>query len=208
MHRPALLIACLAAVPAFAAADETRQLDAHVHGTGTLNMAIEGNAVQIEFHAPGADIVGFEYAPESDADVATVEAAKATLSAPLALFALPEAAGCSVVAAAVELEIEGEDDHGDHKGHDHGDDHAHGHDHDHGHDHGHDHAKEATHSEFHAEYALTCTDIGEATTLMTQGYFATFPNAEEVEVQVVGPAGAQGFEATAEAPDLTIGGLL
>ncbi|MEO0938925.1 MAG: DUF2796 domain-containing protein [Pseudomonadota bacterium] len=196
MHRPALLIACLAAIPAFAAADETRQLDAHVHGTGTLNMAIEGRAVQIEFHAPGADLVGFEYAPESDADVAAVEAAKATLSAPLALFALPAAAGCSVVSAAVELEVEGEDDHGD--------DHAHGHDH----DHGHDHAEEATHSEFHAEYALTCTDISAATTLMTEGYFATFPNAEEIEVQIVGPAGAQGFEATAEAPDLAIGGLL
>lgn len=202
MRRPALVIACLAA--ASAVADETRQLDAHVHGTGTLNMAIEGSAVQIEFHAPGADIVGFEYAPQSDADVAAVEAAKAALRAPLALFGLPGAAGCSAVSAAVALEIEGEDDHGDDHGDDHEDDHAH----DHGDDHGDDHGEEAGHSEFHAVYALTCTDIGAATTLMTGGYFATFPNADEIEVQIVGPAGAQGFEATADAPDLAIGGLL
>ena len=47
------------AVPVLA--EETRQLDAHEHGVGALNIAFDQGRVAIEFHAPGADIVGFEY---------------------------------------------------------------------------------------------------------------------------------------------------
>ena len=75
-------------------AEETRQLDAHEHGVGTLNVAIDGPVVAMAFEAPGADIVGFEYAAQSDADLAAVEAALALLGEPSSLFALPEAAGC------------------------------------------------------------------------------------------------------------------
>ena len=88
-HITPLLLAVLAS-PAMAG--ETRQLDSHEHGVGELNIAFDGNTVAIEFHAPGADIVGFEYEAESAEDRSLIDAAVARLARPLDLFVLPAAA--------------------------------------------------------------------------------------------------------------------
>jgi len=203
------------AVPAFA--EETRELGAHEHGVGNLDIAIDGSTVAMEFRAPGADIVGFEYVAKSAEDRAAVDEAVATLAKPLDLFVLPAAAECSVTQASAELEIE--DDHDDH-GHEDHDEHAHdehGHDdhedhdehaHDeHGHDDHDDHAEEAGgHSEFHATYALTCGNPAGLTDI-NFAYFDRFENALELEVQLVGASGAQAFEVERDAPTLDIQGL-
>ena len=134
MRQSLPLIALLATSPALA--QETRQLEAHEHGVGTLNIAIDGTTVAMEFMAPGADIVGFEYEATSAEDRAAVDGAVATLARPLDLFVVPAAAECTVTQAAAALEFEDDhDDHGDHG--DHGDHAEHGHD-DHAHD-DHDH---------------------------------------------------------------------
>ena len=196
MKHAASMIALVTALPAFA--EDSRQLDAHEHGVGTLNIAIEETTVAMTFEAPGADIVGFEYAAESDTDLAAIDAAVATLGAPLDLFVLPDEAGCSVVEAQAKLESEDEhDDHGD-DGQD-----AVGHD-DHAEEGHEDHANEAGHTEFHAEYTLTC-DTPDALTEMTFAYFEAFPNAQEVEVQIVTAAGAQAFEVERDTPVLNLG---
>jgi hypothetical protein len=202
------------------AADETRQLDAHEHGVGALNIAIDGSTVVMELHSPGADIVGFEYAAKSDADRAAVDAAVATLAKPLSLFAIPAAAGCSVTMASASLEMS-EHKH-DHASGEHSHDHDHKHDEhasdDHKHDEhasddhkhddhdGHDHAEEASHSEFHAEYALNCAEPSEMTEIVFN-YFDTFPNARELEVQIVSSSGAQAFEVERDAPTLDLRSL-
>ena len=218
------LIALISAMPA--AAQDTRQLDAHEHGVGTLNIAIEGTTLAMTFEAPGADIVGFEYAAKSDADLAAIDAAVTTLNAPLDLFGMPSAAACSVISTQAALESEddhAEDTHDDHGHGDHAedahDDHGHddhaedAHD-DHGHDdhaedahddHGHDdHAEESGHTEFHAEYTLNCENP-DALTEITFAYFAAFPNAQEVEVQIISTSGAQAFEVERDAPRLDLG---
>ncbi len=206
------LLALVAAMPALA--DDTRQLDAHEHGVGALNIAIDGTTVAMELHAPGADIVGFEYAAESDADLAAIDAAVATLSAPFDLFVLPDAAACTVTTAEAKLESEddhdahGHDDHDEEHHEDHADDKDHGHDeHEHG-DHGDEdhaeHAEDAGHTEFHAEYTLTC-DNPDALSEITFAYFDTFPNAKEVEVQIITASGAQGYEVERDAPVLNLG---
>ena len=197
--KPAIsLVALIVAMPAFA--QDTRQLDAHEHGVGALDIAIEGTTVAMEFHAPGADIVGFEYEAESDADLAALNTAIETLSAPLDLFVVPDDAACTVTEAKAELE--NDEEHGDHD--EEHDDHAeHGHD-DHD-DHGNeDHAEEAGHTEFHAEYTLTC-DNPDALSAITFAYFEAFPNAQEVEVQLITSVGAQAFEVEREAPVLELG---
>ncbi|MEP5152475.1 DUF2796 domain-containing protein, partial [Planktotalea sp.] len=113
-----LAMTTLAATTAFAESkddhdhDETRQLEAHEHGVGTLNVAFDGDQIAMEFEAPGADIVGFEYKAESSEDLAKIEGALATLEQPLDLFALPQAAVCRVAEAHAELVID--DDHDDH----------------------------------------------------------------------------------------------
>lgn len=180
---PLLTATTLLTTPAFA--QEARQLDAHEHGVGQLDIAFEGDQIAMELHAPGADVVGFEYAAETAQDRAAVDAAVATLARPLDLFVLPEAAGCSVVQASAELESEeGHDDHDDHD----------------------DHAEDAGHTEFHAEYLLTCADPA-AITEITFAYFDSFPNALEVEVQIISDTGATAFEVERDAPTLDLRGM-
>jgi hypothetical protein len=198
------LFALIAAFPAVA--EETRQLDAHEHGVGTLNIAIDGAEVAMEFHAPGADIVGFEYEASGAADLTAIETALAALNAPLELFAMSSAAGCVVNNARVELETEGEhEDHDDHEDHEEHEDHNDHEDHDaHAHDEDHeDHGDDAGHTEFHAEYALSCSSA-DALSEITFRYFDAFPNAEEVEVQLVTSNGAQAFEVTRATPVLDL----
>ncbi|QJF50654.1 zinc uptake protein ZrgA [Roseobacter ponti] len=202
----ALLISLTAAA---ATAEETRQLDAHEHGVGQLDIAFDGSQIAIELRAPGADIVGFEYAAESTADRAKTDSAVAMLARPLDLFSLPEAAGCSVVQASAELESQealadhdekhAHDDH-THDEHAH-EDHAEHTDEDHA-----AHSDEAGHTEFHAQYLLNCADPA-AASVIEFAYFATFPNALELEVQVISDTGASAFEVTRDAPVLDLRGM-
>ncbi len=227
MKQTISVIALLAAMPAFA--EETRHLDAHEHGVGTLNIAMEGATVSMEFRAPGADIVGFEYAATSADDLAKIDAALAQLRAPLDLFVVPAAADCSVTEAHAELvSEESHDDHADeaHDDHDHDDhaDEAHDdHDHDdhadeahddHDHDdhadekhddHDHEEDDEASgHTEFEAHFTLTCTSP-DAFTGLTFAYFETFPNAKDVDVQIISASGAQAYDVEKTAPILDFG---
>ena len=217
--------AALATLAVSAEAQEHRELDAHVHGVTTLNIAIEGDGIAMELEAPGADIVGFEHPATSDADRAAIAAAEEALAAPLGLFAFPEAAGCRVTAATVSLVTEeghhDEDGHAEH-GHDEaadGDDHhdeAAGSDHAHDHDEaaeahhddeadedGHAHEGEGGHTEFRATYALVCENI-EAVTGIEFPYFEAFPNAEEVELNVVDDHGAHAFEVERPSPSVDL----
>lgn len=106
-----LLAAALLAHAAEAnAQDAKRKAGAHQHGHGKLNVAIEGNRVEMELEAPGADIVGFERKAESAADKAKVATAKETLASGTRTFALDPAAGCTLTSAEAEEEI-GQDGH-------------------------------------------------------------------------------------------------
>jgi hypothetical protein len=205
---PLIVVTAFTATPVFA--EETRQLDAHEHGVGQLNIAFDGQQIAMELHVPGADIVGFEYVAESAQDRAVVDTAVATLANPLKLFALTDAAGCSVVQAAAGLESEGE--HDEHEG-EHGEEHA---DKEHAHEEhaeeGHakeeheDHANEAGHTEFHAEYLLTCADPS-AIVDINFFYFKSFLNALEVEVQIITATGATSFEVERDTPILDLRGM-
>ena len=197
--KPALpLFIALLASPAFA--EDTREADAHEHGVGELNIAVGGTTVAMEFHAPGADIVGFEYEAKSAEDRAAIDAAVATLAKPLDLFQIPAAAECSVTQASAALESEDKhEDHEDHAKHD--DDHE-----EHAHDDHEDHEEEASHTEFHAEYTLTCANPS-AIDAITFAYFETFKNATEVEVQIINSDGAKAFEVERDTPTLDLRGL-
>jgi hypothetical protein len=206
MAKP-LMVAALALISAGSAvAAERRELGAHKHGHGTLNIAIDGNKVALELEAPGADIAGFEHEAKSGKDKATIKQAIATLQAPLALFKIPEAANCKVAEAKVELETE-EHDHAGGKANaaKAGDDH----DHEHGHDHGgkDKNAAKAAHSAFHAEYLLECASPAEFKSL-TLDYFAAFKAAEGLTIEVIAPKGQSKFEATRGNPVIDLSGLL
>jgi hypothetical protein len=168
-----------------------RELGAHEHGRGTLNIAMEGTRLTMELEVPGDDIVGFEHAANTRQQKAAVDKAKGQLAAPLALFKLPDAAGCRVTEAKVEIE-----------------------------DGGHDHADKAdrsakgetskaaaAHSQFHAEYTLECTSPGSIAAIDFP-YFRAFAGAKRLDVNLITAKGQTKFEVTRAKPRISLAGMI
>ena len=177
------------------AEDEHRELGPHVHGHGTLNIAIEDKRVSMELEVPGMDIVGFEHAPSTDDQKAAVEKATARLEKPLGVFSLPASAGCTVAEAKVSVEAEhhhdGDDDDADHK--------------DGAKDDGHD--EHAGHNQFHVNYALDCTNPNELKTINFD-YFTLFAGAHDLAVNVVTAKGQSKYEVSRDKPTLDLTGIM
>ena len=213
---------------------EKRELGAHEHGHSALNIAFEGDRVEMELIAPGADIVGFEHEAESAEDIAAVEQGEATLSEPLSLFGFASAAGCVVEMASVHIMGEDHDEHGEH-GEEHHADHDEHHDEEHAehdehheegeehaehdehhdeehaeaghHDHG-EHADEAAHNEFHAEYALNCSTPDALDAIDLAAFFEAFEGSEEVEVTVISEKGQSSYEVERDASKVDLQGIM
>ena len=139
----------------------------HQHGHGTVNIAFEGNRLVIELTAPGADIVGFERAPRTPAEEATLARAIEAIKNPLGLFGFAAAARCTVAEANVVTE---------------GMTPAPG-------------AAPAAgaHTEFSGAYVLDCADVS-AIRVIQFTLFDKFPNAEEFDVTLLterGPIGCR-----------------
>ncbi|EGQ8193534.1 zinc uptake protein ZrgA [Vibrio parahaemolyticus] len=170
-----------------ATAEEYRQHSAHVHGHVEFNIAQDGSDLLLEITAPGADVVGFEHAPENAEQEKTLQHAVATLEDSNALFAINPQAQCEIEEVHVEHSLGGqheEHEHHDHEGHDH-DEHAH-HDHDkHEHDDhkGHDHSEHSDHGEFTVQYRFHCAQVGELSRIQTD-WFNQFPSTESVNVNL------------------------
>ncbi|MEZ8502030.1 DUF2796 domain-containing protein [Vibrio splendidus] len=124
--------------------EEFRSHEAHVHGKVEVNIAQDGQELLVEVTAPGADVVGFEHAPETAEQKKVFEQAIAQLNKPEELFGFNNAS-CTLKFKSVTNTLE--DDHDDHAGHDHAegehDDHE-GHDHT---EHDHDDHKDHDHAE-------------------------------------------------------------
>ncbi|OIQ32896.1 MAG: hypothetical protein BM562_03940 [Alphaproteobacteria bacterium MedPE-SWcel] len=207
------LAATSVGVPAMA--QDAREMDAHVHGVSTAEIAIEHGKVEITILSPGIDVVGFEYAATSAADKDAVEAAIRSMLTPENIVTLPAAAGCRLTEVLVHLEG-GEPDHGDADAHMEEDqDHdTHAGDDDHDHDHGHeehaqdqrdheDQMSEGQHSEFHLSYAFACEDE-DALTSVGFPFFDRFENAQEIEAQYITETAAGQAEIGRDAPELTL----
>jgi ABC-type Zn2+ transport system substrate-binding protein/surface adhesin len=163
----------------------------------------------MELHAPGADMVGFEYAPTGKDDHDAIDAALAVLSKPSDLFVLPADAECIVVSSIAELEGEQEhneehdDEHADEHNDEHHDDHK---DEDHSDHSDHEESEGEEHTEFHAEYVFECKDLS-AVTEIDFPYVDIFPNAKELELQAISQKGASAFEIERDEPSVKLGGL-
>ena len=191
------------AAAAGAGAAQERQLGAHEHGRGTLNIALEGSRLSMELEAPGADIVGFEHEAKTAKQRSAVEAAKTTLAAPQRLFELPAAAGCALKTAKVAIEAE---------------DHEHAHDEAAKDDGGaakgdaakDQNAKEHAgneHSGFRAEYAFDCKAPASLTSIGFS-YFKAFAGAQKLDVTVITPKQQSKFEVSRAKPRIDLGGMM
>ena len=143
---PHLRVACMllatlatATLSAAAPADtgksmSRRQAGRHEHGTSTLNVAIDGNALTIELSGPAANFIGFEHVPRTAEQTARLTSVLATLKEGAPLFVTPAAASCQSTRADVTppnfpaagaAENDDEDDHAaGHEQHHDGEQHA------------------------------------------------------------------------------------
>lgn len=196
------LLSSVAATPVFA--QEAREMDAHVHGVSTLELAVEDGVVEMNLLSPGMDIVGFEHAASTDADKDALEAAVRMMLVPENVVTLPDAAECRLTEALARLH-DGEQDEEDAEGADH-DEHAEGESHEHeDHPEGEDHAHEdgAKHSEFRVRYTFACEHPEEFVTVGFP-FFERFETAQEIEAQYVTDAGAGSAEVGRNAAELTL----
>lgn len=171
---------------------EHGSLGAHEHGVGRLNAVLDGQALELELDSPAMNLVGFEHLATTSADKAKVAAARKQLEQPLVLFSLPKAAGCVISTQELNSPLFGDKPEADHDEDD--DDHATdgkgaaAHDHD--------------HSEIHAHYQFTCATPAALKNLDLANIFKTFPATLKIQVQLIGPSGQQGVEATAKTATL------
>ena len=161
------------------------ELDAHEHGSATLDIAIDNNIIEMKFESPAVNIVGFEYTTEDEQQLLLIKQAKNNLSNFDTIFQLAGDASCQTVESSAKWVTEHEDDHDDHEeGHDDHDDHEEGHDdHEAGHeDHG--EVAKAEHAEFIAEYRLECNQINNLAAIDVN-LFEFFPGIADLDVQVI-----------------------
>ncbi|HIF5659942.1 DUF2796 domain-containing protein [Vibrio parahaemolyticus] len=149
-----------------ATAEEYRQHSAHVHGHVEFNIAQDGSDLLLEITAPGADVVGFEHAPENAEQEKTLQHAVATLEDSNALFAINPQAQCEIEEVHVEHTLGGQ--HEEHEHHDHE---------------GHDHSEHSDHGEFTVQYRFHCAQVGELSRIQTD-WFNQFPSTESVNVNL------------------------
>lgn len=93
-HALALVIGL--SLAATANAEEYRQHEAHVHGHVEFNIAQDGKDLLIEITSPGADVVGFEHAPENAEQEQALKQAIAALKDTDKLFAINQQAKCVI----------------------------------------------------------------------------------------------------------------
>ncbi|MFI8558456.1 DUF2796 domain-containing protein [Pseudomonas putida] len=149
-------------------------LGAHEHGVAKLNVALDGNTLELELDSPAMNLVGFEHAANSDADKAKVAAVRQQLEQPLKLFGLAAAAGCKEESQDLQSPLFGDAPHAD----DDDDEHEHGH----------------VHSDIGAHYQLTCATPAKLAQLDLGPLFKAFPATQKINVQLIGPNGQKGVE--------------
>ncbi|AYN14161.1 DUF2796 domain-containing protein [Pseudomonas monteilii] len=151
-------------------------LGAHEHGVAKLNAVLDGNTLELELDSPAMNLVGFEHAANSDADKAKVAAVRQQLEQPLKLFGLSAAAGCKEDQQELESPLFGDAPKADEDG----DEHEHGH----------------QHSDIGAHYQLTCANPDKLAQVDLAPLFKAFPATQKINVQLIGPNGQKGVEAT------------
>lgn len=162
-------------------ADANRHADAHVHGAGHLNFAIEGRQVHLELETPGFDILGFE-SITSDIQRGQLKDALNELKKD-DLWSFTPAASCTLKTASASASGEHGEGHHDH--HADADDHHDSHHDDHGHDKHHadsDDHHESSHMDIAATYVYECANIARLNSISTR-LFQRFGNSEQLKVQ-------------------------
>ena len=179
---------------------QARSADAHSHGDAELAIVLEDDVVTIELDSPIHNILGFEHAPETEAQKAALKQAELQLERGEALFAFNDKAKCKTLSDNMHVSLfdSAEDEHGHHDdGDDHDDDDHHDDDHhddDAEHkdakshdDSSHDDHDEDTHKDVLLTYEFQCQSPAMLTNVNIN-LSEFFKELSEVDVTFLGPA--------------------
>ena len=144
------------------------ELDAHEHGSANLDIVIDTDTIQMSFHSPAVNIVGFEYATDDKQQLLLIKQAKDSLSNVNDMFSLVGNVSCQTVKASANWLTEHEEEHDDHEGH----------------EEKHDETPSSEHAEFIAEYELTCKQLNNLTAIEVN-LFEFFPAIADLDVQMI-----------------------
>ena len=187
-----LVASAVLALPISVLADDHQHsLEAHVHGLGTLNIALENQLLELQLESPAMNIIGFEYQPTTEADIQSVKAAQNTLSNAAELFAFSPAAQCRLTSVSIENALL--------KG-------SGAHDHDHDHDHESQPAAEIAehqHNDISAHYQYHCATPAQLNSIDLAGLFKLFTQTEKIQVQLIVGDHQQGAELSAKNTSLS-----
>jgi hypothetical protein len=165
---------------------------AHVHGQGSVQVALENGQLHILMTIPAMDVVGFEHAPSNERQQDAVHIAAARLADVAQVIRLPQAAGCRVEMAEVKSALlEAAANAGGHR-------HRHHHHHDHHHKPGEEHA------EFDGQYQFRCASP-DALTQLSFTLFDWLP-ALTLRAELVTAGGASAATLTQQQPALVMPG--
>ncbi len=150
--------------------DQTEQrhasLAAHQHGSVELDAALDGGVLELELRSPAINLLGFEHRARSRADQRTLAAAREQLEQPNTLFALPTDAACQIEHTTLQSPLFEAM------------------------------PSESEHSDIHARYRYACAEPTALHGLSLDGLFDAFRGIEHVRVQLIGPHGQQGAQAS------------
>ena len=144
------------------------ELDAHEHGSANLDIVIDTDTIQMSFHSPAVNIVGFEYATDDKQQLLLIKQAEDSLSNVNDMFSLVGNVSCQTVKASANWLTEHEEKHDDHEGH----------------EEEHDETPSSEHAEFIAEYELTCKQLNNLTAIEVN-LFEFFPAIADLDVQMI-----------------------
>lgn len=164
----------------------------HQHGVAALNLAFDGQYLELEFNSPAANIFGFEHAARTSDEELLVQQSVKTLQQADQLFALSVAAGCRLGRVELESATDADERHEEH-GHE-----EHGHDEDDHTESSHEHDNHVeSHSDLRVHYYYQCVQpkqLKELDVLM----FKAFPAIEKIHLQLITPDTQQGKLLTPE----------
>jgi len=155
---------------------EHSSLAAHEHGAAQLNVALDGNTLELALESPTMNIVGFEHAAKSPADQAAAAKAKQQLQDPLALFGIALSAGCSVSKQEISSPVFAVATPA---------------------------GASAEHNDVDASYSLTCSHPEQLKGIDLSELFKRFPATQKIQTQLIGRNGQQGAELSPAKPRLS-----
>lgn len=165
--------------------EHKQSLAAHVHGLATLDIALEGQRLELHLNSPAMNIVGFEYQPNSAADKKTVADAERTLKNEQLLFKLSSDAQCALSSVNIENDLTA----------------GHAEEHDHTtHDDKHD--AEHQHSDIQVSYTFNCANPHKLKSIDLAGFFTAFPLTEKIHLQLITAQTQQGAQMSVSTPQL------